>query len=200
MSSDDIDAFRAELLRQKIIFEGELRRQREHFESRLSRVLQELADREADCRNLQAVVTILGKKVDALSTKTATAAAAAQRRSPSHRSPSVSTGSEPRRGALSVRNTPPLRVPSPSARRPSSVRLNMHTHVSQQGVSTSSGYAPSTGSAGSRHTSPMHQSLSASFNGQRPKIRRDSCGDNRLSNSLLASATRTNKSRFTDDW
>ncbi|KAG5492674.1 hypothetical protein JKF63_01253 [Porcisia hertigi] len=66
MSSDDIDALRSELLRQKIIFEAELRRQREAFEERLSLISQELADREADCRNLQSVVTILGRKVDAI--------------------------------------------------------------------------------------------------------------------------------------
>lgn len=63
---EELDALRAELLRQKLVFESELRRQREHFEERLAAVSQELADREADCRNLQAVVTILGKKVDAV--------------------------------------------------------------------------------------------------------------------------------------
>ncbi|CAG9582609.1 conserved hypothetical protein [Leishmania major strain Friedlin] len=66
MSSDDIDALRSELLRQKIIFEAELRRQRETFEERLSLITNELADREADCRNLQSVITILGRKVDAI--------------------------------------------------------------------------------------------------------------------------------------
>ncbi|KPI90257.1 hypothetical protein ABL78_0639 [Leptomonas seymouri] len=66
MSSDDIDAVRSELLRQKIIFEAELRRQREAFEERLSYITQELADREADCRNLQSVITILGRKVDVI--------------------------------------------------------------------------------------------------------------------------------------
>lgn len=66
MSSDELDAFRSELLRQKIVFEAELRRQREYFEERISVLAQELADREADCRNLQSVVTILGKKVELL--------------------------------------------------------------------------------------------------------------------------------------
>ncbi|KAG5466837.1 hypothetical protein LSCM1_01014 [Leishmania martiniquensis] len=66
MSSDDIDALRSELLRQKIIFEAELRRQREMFEERLSLISNELAAREADCRNLQSVITILGRKVDAI--------------------------------------------------------------------------------------------------------------------------------------
>ncbi|KAG5466292.1 hypothetical protein LSCM4_01438 [Leishmania orientalis] len=66
MSSDDIDALRSELLRQKIIFEAELRRQREMFEERLSLMSNELAAREADCRNLQSVITILGRKVDAI--------------------------------------------------------------------------------------------------------------------------------------
>eukprot|EP00796_Vickermania_ingenoplastis_P005304 gene5304-3807_t len=55
------------LLRQRVIFETELRRQSDHFEARLQAMSRELADREADCRNLQSVVTILGKKVDSLS-------------------------------------------------------------------------------------------------------------------------------------
>ncbi|KPA86236.1 hypothetical protein ABB37_00470 [Leptomonas pyrrhocoris] len=66
MNSDDVDALRSELLRQKLIFDAELRRQRESFEERLSYITQELADREADCRNLQSVITILGRKVDAI--------------------------------------------------------------------------------------------------------------------------------------
>lgn len=64
MSSGELDAFRAELLRQRVIFEGELRRQREFFENRIEVMSRHLADREADCRNLQAVVTVLGKKLD----------------------------------------------------------------------------------------------------------------------------------------
>lgn len=72
MSSDELDAFRAELLRQRVLFEAELRRQSEYFESRLQAVSRELADREADCKNLQSVVTILGKKVDSLEPQTGT--------------------------------------------------------------------------------------------------------------------------------
>ena len=64
--SDPLDAFRAELLRQKIVFDAELRRQREHFEDELATVTKALADRETDCRNLHAVISILGKKVDGL--------------------------------------------------------------------------------------------------------------------------------------
>lgn len=66
MSAEELDGFRSELLRQKIVFEAELRRQRESFEERFTSVAKELAAREADCRNLQSVITILGKKVDAL--------------------------------------------------------------------------------------------------------------------------------------
>lgn len=67
MNVDELDTFRAELLRQKIIFEAELRRQRDYFENKVASLARNLADRETDCRNLQCVVTILGKKVDALS-------------------------------------------------------------------------------------------------------------------------------------
>jgi hypothetical protein len=66
-STDALDAFRAELLRQKIVFDAELRRQRESFEDQLLSVSKALADRETDCRNLHAVVSILGKKVEGLS-------------------------------------------------------------------------------------------------------------------------------------
>lgn len=66
MSSDDFGAFRAELLRQRVIFEAELRRQRETADARFEAIAHELAEREADCRNLQSVVTMLGKKVDSL--------------------------------------------------------------------------------------------------------------------------------------
>lgn len=64
---DIVDSLRAELMRQKIIFESELRRQREVYEDRLERAEQALADRETDCRNLQSVITILGKKLDTVS-------------------------------------------------------------------------------------------------------------------------------------
>lgn len=76
MSSDEIGALRSELLRQKIIFEAELRRQRETFDEKLSVISQELADREADCRNLQSVITILGRKVDAMTEQKTVAAPA----------------------------------------------------------------------------------------------------------------------------
>lgn len=64
--NSELDLLRAELLRQKIIFEAELRRQRELYDHRFEVMSQQLRDRETDCRNLQAVVTILGKKVDTL--------------------------------------------------------------------------------------------------------------------------------------
>lgn len=63
---ETLDALRAEVLRQKIVFEAELRRQREVYDARLCVAEQALHDREIDCRNLQSVITILGKKVDAL--------------------------------------------------------------------------------------------------------------------------------------
>ena len=63
--SAEIDVFRAELLRQKIIFEAELRRQRETFDDKIVLMGHQLQDRETDCRNLQNVVTILGKRAHA---------------------------------------------------------------------------------------------------------------------------------------
>lgn len=66
MSADDISAFRSELLRQRVIFEAELRRQREASDARFQAIARVLEAREADCRNLQSVVTILGKRVDSL--------------------------------------------------------------------------------------------------------------------------------------
>lgn len=100
MSSDDIDALRSELLRQKIIFEAELRRQREAFEERLSSIAQELADREADCRNLQSVITILGRKVDAIAEQMSGSSTAAVARPPTP-TRSVSVHQSPFRRNLS---------------------------------------------------------------------------------------------------
>lgn len=62
----ETESLRAELLRQKIIFDAELRRQREVYEERLTSAEEKLQDRETDCRNLQSVITILGKKLDTL--------------------------------------------------------------------------------------------------------------------------------------
>ncbi|CCW62099.1 unnamed protein product [Phytomonas sp. EM1] len=67
MESEELSALRTELLRQKVVFAAELRRQREEFEERLDGISQALAERDADCRNLQTVVTILGKKMDLFS-------------------------------------------------------------------------------------------------------------------------------------
>ena len=44
-----------------------MRRQREAFEAKFSDTNQRLRARESDCRNLQSVVTILGRKLDELS-------------------------------------------------------------------------------------------------------------------------------------
>lgn len=62
----EAESLRAELLRQKIIFDAELRRQREVYDERLNNAEEKLQDRETDCRNLQSVITILGKKLDTL--------------------------------------------------------------------------------------------------------------------------------------
>lgn len=67
-SQDDaVVALQTELHRQKVVFESELRRQRETFEAKISDANQRLRARESDCRNLQSVVTILGRKLDELS-------------------------------------------------------------------------------------------------------------------------------------
>nr|CCD12225.1 unnamed protein product [Trypanosoma congolense IL3000] len=165
MSSDDIDAFRAELLRQKVIFEAELRRQRDTFEEKLSRVTQELADREADCRNLQAVVTILGKKVDTLHLKCP--ATPLRRPSPPGNPQRVRlSGFDAQRESTPARESHALRVPTLSARRPSAGRPQTPSPILQIGAHTSSVYAPSVSSAGSRYSSPSRQ-----LNGRRPRLR-----------------------------
>ncbi|KAH9601782.1 hypothetical protein LSM04_007613 [Trypanosoma melophagium] len=180
MSSDEMDAFRAELLRQKIIFEAELRRQRDTFEEQLSRMAQELADREADCRNLQAVVTILGKKVDSLLERRV---ATPQRRP----SPSRSTSSPPGdnnngpREAGSARNIPPLRVPSPSTRRSSPFRRNTNNNSSSSARLAPTGslfHGQSISSVGgSCHNSPARH---PSLNGHRPKLGQENIPDHCL--------------------
>eukprot|EP00759_Apiculatamorpha_spiralis_P042327 PhF_6_TR40461/c0_g1_i1/m.60460/K18598/EML6; echinoderm microtubule-associated protein-like 6 len=60
------EQLRAELLRQKIVFESELRRQREHFEEKLDEAFALLKERENDCRNLQTALTTLGRKIDSM--------------------------------------------------------------------------------------------------------------------------------------
>lgn len=112
---EELDAFRAELLRQRVVFEAELRRQNEYFEARLQAMSRELADREADCRNLQSVVTILGKKIDSL---------AEQRERPMSRHPSATRSIPSERnsddrltrvGSAGRRPPSPLVAPAPAA-------------------------------------------------------------------------------------
>lgn len=66
MSSTEVQALQADLLRQKVVFDTELRNQREHFQTQLNDANEQLKAREIDCRNLQAVVTILGRKLDSI--------------------------------------------------------------------------------------------------------------------------------------
>lgn len=155
MSSDEMDAFRAELLRQRIIFEAELRRQRETFEEQLARVAEELADREADCRNLQAVVTILGKKVDSLAEKRASTP---QRRSSSARPASSLANDSVARG----------RLQSPSAHRTSHLRQTVNSTVVTPRPAGAVLHAPSLSSVASRQESPAR--TVSNVNGQRAKI------------------------------
>lgn len=124
MSADDISSFRSELLRQRVIFEAELRRQREAADVRFQAIARELAAREADCRNLQSVVTILGKKVDSLSDHRSTL----QRSSTPIRPPSVDPKSAENRRT---------RVPS-ADRVSSSLALHIPTSVSVTRVSSTS--------------------------------------------------------------
>ncbi|KEG10925.1 hypothetical protein DQ04_03151100 [Trypanosoma grayi] len=193
MGSDDMDAFRAELLRQKIIFEAELRRQRETFEEQLARMAQELADREADCRNLQAVVTILGKKVDSLLDKRA---ATPQRRSSPARPASCAAGDDAGRESALKRHAPPVRVPSPTARRSSPFRRNTNSSSNLPGTTTSTLHAPSLSNMGSCQNSPAR--TANGLNGQRPRLGTESTMDRHL--ARRSSATRVQKLKVTDDW
>ncbi|ORC92217.1 uncharacterized protein TM35_000044310 [Trypanosoma theileri] len=175
MSSDEMDAFRAELLRQKIIFEAELRRQRETFEEQLSRMAQELADREADCRNLQAVVTILGKKIDSLLERRV---ATPQRRPSPSRQPNSPPDDHAARETASARHIPPLRVPSPTTRRASPFRRNTNSSSARLAPTGSIFHGQSISSVGgSCHNSPAR---TASLNGQRPKLGHENIPDHCL--------------------
>eukprot|EP00744_Colponema_vietnamica_P016345 GILI01022925.1.p1 GENE.GILI01022925.1~~GILI01022925.1.p1 ORF type:complete len:324 (+),score=41.87 GILI01022925.1:47-1018(+) len=66
-SLSEVQSLQADLLRQKIVFDSELRNQREHFQAQIDDAHEQLQAREIDCRNLQAVVTILGRKLDSVS-------------------------------------------------------------------------------------------------------------------------------------
>ncbi|CCW69454.1 unnamed protein product [Phytomonas sp. Hart1] len=107
MDSEELSALRTELLRQKVVFAAELRRQREEFEERLDGIAQVLAERDADCRNLQAVVTILGKKLDLFSKQLneQKARGTPLRRTPSNCRPSLNYLLESSRPGTGKKNT-----------------------------------------------------------------------------------------------
>lgn len=188
MSSNEMDAFRAELLRQKIIFEAELRRQRETFEDQLTRMAEELADREADCRNLQAVVTILGKKVDSLlERRTATP----HRRSPSARQTPSVAGNGAHSDALSICRAVPSRLSSPAACRSSPLRRNVNSAAATPRATGSFFQAQSLSTMGSCHESPARAA-----NGQRLKLGNDDMPDHHLGR---VNSSRVRKLRTLDD-
>lgn len=60
----EMEYFRAELLRQKIIFEGELRRQREVFEDRLETLSRQNKDREEEVKQLRQTLHALTLRLD----------------------------------------------------------------------------------------------------------------------------------------
>eukprot|EP00759_Apiculatamorpha_spiralis_P046149 PhF_6_TR42711/c0_g1_i1/m.64523/K18598/EML6; echinoderm microtubule-associated protein-like 6 len=62
----EIESLRAELLRQKIVFESELRRQRELHEEMQDETNRQLKAREVECRNLQTSLTTLGRRLETL--------------------------------------------------------------------------------------------------------------------------------------
>eukprot|EP00760_Papus_ankaliazontas_P027294 PhM_4_TR3259/c0_g1_i1/m.70473/K18598/EML6; echinoderm microtubule-associated protein-like 6 len=134
-----LEAVRAELLRQKIVFESELRRQREHFEERLEDTTRHMRACENDCRNLQTTITLLGRKLDEQRTMidqmapnnnhvTSLPATAAHPIS-AHpiRMPVLPKTSSVSGGSMSMslaRPASPSRMPSPSITRPSTGRAN----------------------------------------------------------------------------
>ncbi|RNF11796.1 uncharacterized protein Tco025E_06609 [Trypanosoma conorhini] len=183
MSVDEMDAFRAELLRQKIIFEAELRRQKETFEERLARMAQELADREADCRNLQAVVTILGKKVETLMDRRI---ATPHRRSSPAR-PASSAAAQGQQTASS-------RTASPSTRRTSPFRRNPNSSALASGGPISAFHAPSLSSIGSCQNSPARVA-----NGRRPRLGNGGAAEHHLPRRGVSS-TRSQKVRPAEAW
>jgi hypothetical protein len=62
----ELDYFRAELLRQKIVFESELRRQREVFDDRVAGLEREARSRDDEIRGLHGSLAALGYRVDGI--------------------------------------------------------------------------------------------------------------------------------------
>ena len=60
----ELDYFRAELLRQKIVFESELRRQREVFDERIGALERDAKLRDDEVRGLHGSLAALGYRVD----------------------------------------------------------------------------------------------------------------------------------------
>lgn len=60
------DTIRAELLRQKIVFDVELRRQRDVYDEQFAVVSQALLEREQECVHLRSSIASLSQRVDAL--------------------------------------------------------------------------------------------------------------------------------------
>lgn len=65
-SSTELDFFRAELLRQKIVFESELRRQREVYEDKIEQLVADGKARDAELKQTRQTVHALGLRVESL--------------------------------------------------------------------------------------------------------------------------------------
>jgi hypothetical protein len=166
----ETESLRAELLRQKIIFDAELRRQREVYEERLATAEEKLQDREIDCRNLQSVITILGKKLDTLQDHVTLLV---------HQRGSGGSGSQtPRRVASPSRSET---HPSPFRRQPSPL-LGSSSHAlslrkdGTPSLSLFTGRAPSLNGlqqpqqSASRASSPGRASQASSVAAVRPRV------------------------------
>ena len=115
-TKDELDDIRAELLRQKIVFDSELRRQRDTYEERLAWTTDELRKREIECRSLQTSVSLLGQKVDQLERLLGSSKPPSRPPSPRAASPSTASSrpQSPGRGPIAPSTVGALRNPSPT--------------------------------------------------------------------------------------
>jgi hypothetical protein len=111
----ELDNFRSELLRQKIVFEAELRRQREVYEERIEHLHRENDARADEVKNLRQMVQGLAIRVENANAAKPLAAPQTPRRAPS---PVASSAAAPPSAAPSSRAGTP-RAESPYRRTPS---------------------------------------------------------------------------------
>lgn len=121
----ELEFFRAELLRQKIVFEAELRRQREVFEDRLDHLTSQNKAREDEVKHLRNTVHALTVRLDTPSSarcQPATPRRESPARSVVTPAPAQPATMEPSRAASAPRTPREVAAPSSARRAPSPMR------------------------------------------------------------------------------